>query len=128
MTPRAIWVQALCATMIGSFIGEWGATLDRLDELGATAVIPGHGPVMHDLGYAHAVRDLLREVQAQVEAQVARGASLDDARAAMKLDAARDALCKGDPWCANGFAGVFVAPAVARAYREVKEGPLHDED
>ena len=113
---------------IGSFIGEWSETLDRLGEFGATAIIPGHGPVMHDLAYAHAVRDLLRDVQSQVKAAVARGSSLEDTRAAMKLDAARAALCKEDPWCKNGFAGVFVAPAVARAYREAKEGPLHDED
>jgi glyoxylase-like metal-dependent hydrolase (beta-lactamase superfamily II) len=113
---------------IGSFIGEWRDTLDRLDEFGATTVIPGHGPVMHDLSYAHAVRDLLRDLQAQVKLAVARGSTLDDTRAAIKLDAAQAALCKGDPWCKNGFAGVFVAPAVARAYREAKEGPLHDED
>lgn len=113
---------------IGSFIGEWGDTLDRLDALGATTIIPGHGPVMHDLAYAHTVRDLLRDVQRQVKAAVARGSSLDDTRAAVKLDAAEAALCKDDPWCRHGFAGVFVAPAIARAYREAKEGPLHDED
>jgi glyoxylase-like metal-dependent hydrolase (beta-lactamase superfamily II) len=113
---------------IGSFIGEWSHTLGRLDELGATAIIPGHGPVMHDLAYAHTVRDLLRDLQAQVKAAVAGGRSLADTRAAVKLADAQAALCKGDPWCENGFAGVFVAPAVARAYREAKEGPLHDED
>ena len=64
----------------------------------------------------------------QVKTAVARGSSLDDTRAAIRMDAAQAALCKGDPWCQNGFAGVFVAPAVARAYREAKEGPLHDED
>ncbi len=101
---------------IGSFIGEWINTLDHLDEFGATTIIPGHGPVMHDLTYAHTMRDLQRDLQAQVKAAVARGSSLDDTRAAMKLDATQAALCKGDPWCKNGFAGVFVAPA------------LHDED
>jgi hypothetical protein len=38
------------------------------------------------------------------------------------------APCKDDPWCKHGFAGASVAPAVARGYREAKDGPLHDED
>ena len=113
---------------IGSFIGEWIDTLGRLEALGATTIVPGHGPIEHDLGYVHTLEELLRSVRSQTNAAVAKGLSLEDALAIVKLDAFADRLCGDDPWCRFGFAGELAQPAVARAYREAKEGPLHDED
>jgi glyoxylase-like metal-dependent hydrolase (beta-lactamase superfamily II) len=113
---------------IGSFIGEWIDTLGRVEALGATTIVPGHGPIEHNLGYVHTLEELLRSVRSQTKDAVAKGLSLEDARAIVKVDAFADRLCGDDPWCRFGFAGEFVQPAVARAYREVKEGPLHDED
>jgi glyoxylase-like metal-dependent hydrolase (beta-lactamase superfamily II) len=113
---------------IGSFIGEWIDTLGRVEAFGATTIVPGHGPLMHDLAYVHTLEEILRSVRDQTKAAAAKGLSLEDTRAAVNLDAFADRLCGDDPWCRFGFAGVFVQPAVARGYREAKEGPLHDED
>ena len=113
---------------IGSFIGEWIDTLGRVEAFGATTIVPGHGAVEHDLTYVHTVEELLRAVKSQTDAAVKRGLSLEDTRAAVKLDGYAERLCGDDPWCRFGFTGVFVQPGIGRAYREAKDGPLHDED
>jgi glyoxylase-like metal-dependent hydrolase (beta-lactamase superfamily II) len=114
---------------IGSYIGEWIDTLGKVEAFGATTIVPGHGAIEHDLTYVHTLEELLRALRAQVGAAVARGLSLDDTRAAVDLGAFEARLCGDDPWCRFGFQGVFVKPAVARAYREATaKEPLHDED
>jgi glyoxylase-like metal-dependent hydrolase (beta-lactamase superfamily II) len=45
---------------------EWGLTMQRLAELGATSIVPGHGPVLHDNSYVYLVRDMLKSAVDQV--------------------------------------------------------------
>jgi len=109
---------------IGSYIGEWEAVLRAIEQLDATAIVPGHGPVMHDHVYLDDVIALLHAIREQVAAQK------DKPLADVKVDvsALRTKLCGNDPWRQYGFDRVFVAPAKARAYREANEGHLEDED
>lgn len=113
---------------IGSFIGEWIDTLGALETIDAAVIVPGHGAVMHDHAYIDTEIALLRAVQAQVGKAVAAKESLADARKAVDVSEFRTKLCGGDPWREFGFDHVFTEPAVARAYREATDGPLHDED
>jgi cyclase len=111
----------------GSYIREWPRTLDALAAIDATTIVPGHGPIMHDFSYAHHVRDALLEIDAQVTAAVAQGKTLEEAQAAVKLDAVAGGFAApGDEYRARAFEGAFVAPAVERAYQEAK-GALEDE-
>ena len=112
----------------GSYIGEWQRTLDALMAIDATTVLPGHGPVMHDFTYARRVRDALASIQAQVNAAVAAGKTLEETKAAVKLDAvAAGFAAAGDEFRIGGLAGAFVAPAIERAYQEAK-GSIPDEE
>jgi cyclase len=113
---------------IGSYIDEWIVTLGALRALGATTYVPGHGPVEHDAAYLDTVVALLTSVRDQVRAAAAKHLSLDDTRKAVDVSAFRTKLCGTDPWRGFGFDNVFLRPAVARAYREATQGPLHDED
>jgi glyoxylase-like metal-dependent hydrolase (beta-lactamase superfamily II) len=113
---------------IGSYIGDWIETLGKLEALGATTIVPGHGAVERDPSYLHTVVALLTSVRDQVRAAVAKKRTLAETRQDVDLSGFRTQRCGDDPWCQFGFDHVFVAPGVARAYREASEGPLHDED
>jgi cyclase len=49
---------------------EWAQTLQALSQLPAASVVPGHGPVMHDMTYVLLIRDLLQSAVAQVDAKL----------------------------------------------------------
>jgi glyoxylase-like metal-dependent hydrolase (beta-lactamase superfamily II) len=51
-------------------------TLRHLLELDVTAIIPGHGDVMHDKAYMQAVADLMATVITEVNAAIVRTGSL----------------------------------------------------
>jgi cyclase len=112
----------------GAFIGEWPATLRRVQALGATTIVPGHGLVQHDARHLARVIGALESITSQVRAARAAGRTLDQTRALVDVKAFEAAMCGDDAWCHLAFAGTFVAPAVERAYREAGDGPLHDED
>jgi glyoxylase-like metal-dependent hydrolase (beta-lactamase superfamily II) len=112
----------------GSFIGEWIQSLGVLNAMEADHIIPGHGPVLGDKVYLNQVRDLLISLKGQTKAAVEKGLSLKATRDAIQLEAFRHAMCAEDPWRLFGFDGNFLRPAVERAYREAKDGPLRDED
>ena len=115
---------------IGSFLGEWPATLEALSTFDARVIVPGHGAPMRDRAYLEQVIALVRSVNDQVRAalQASPRPTVEQVRAAVDVTRFRDAMCGKDPWRRHGFDRVFLAPAVARAYREVVEGPLHDEN
>ena len=49
-------------------------------------VVPGHGPVLHDNGYIKLMSQLFASMKQQVEAAVARGETLEQARKTVNLD------------------------------------------
>ena len=105
---------------IGSFLGEWVATLDRLTAIDAAVIVPGHGPVMHDWGYARSVQALLGSVTGQVREAVRAGMSLDDTRKKVDLTSAARQFCAGSERREIAFREFFTKPAVERAFEEAK--------
>jgi len=49
---------------------EWVETLQKMAQLDAETIVPGHGPVLHDKTYLYLVRDLYKSAVEQVRAQV----------------------------------------------------------
>jgi cyclase len=49
---------------------EWVQTLQRMAQLDADTIVPGHGPVLHDKTYLYLVADLLNSSVDQVRARV----------------------------------------------------------
>ena len=103
----------------GSFFGEWVQTMDALLAIDAAAIVPGHGPVLHDKTYLQAVRALLAEMVAQAKA----GVDHKD----LKL-ASRRELTHGDAKLEHDLDTYVLDPGYPRALREAKEGPLKDEN
>ena len=101
-----------------SFPLDFPATLGQLLALEPSILVPGHGPVMRDDSYVRRVKGLLESLAAQVEAAVARGDSLEQARKAVRLDDLRAAFAEGHPLREDVFDYYVAQPAVARAYEQ----------
>jgi cyclase len=112
----------------GSFIGEWIETLKKLQAIQAAIIVPGHGPVMHDAKYLDLTVQLLESTKHQVDADVVRSLSLEDTKKSIDLTELRTAFVGDDKERQYFFDHGYTSVAVTRAYREAKEGPLHDED
>jgi cyclase len=55
----------------GSYMSEWPVTLQKMIDLNATTIIPGHGPVMHDASYLKTLADMFQALSTQVKEAVA---------------------------------------------------------
>ena len=104
----------------GSYPGEWIETLDRLKALDARVWMPGHGEVQRDTQYLTAVQELLGAIRGQMRDAVARGLSLEQARAALDIEAFRTGFAGQDSRRRTEFANFFIEPITERAYLEAK--------
>ena len=104
----------------GCHPAEWIATLRALMATGATTIVPGHGEVQHDWEYAKRVIAALEAIRAQVGEAVRSGASLEETRKRVRLDAFQEAFAGRDYGRGKAFRDFFVASAVDRAYQEAK--------
>ena len=106
-----------------SYPREYAATLDRMLALGATTIVPGHGPVMRDDAYARLVERTARSLTRQVDSLVARGMTLEQVRAAVDLSAERAAIAGESRVRQRLFDSFVLAPGVARAFATASGGP-----
>ena len=102
----------------GSFIAEWPAALEQVRALKATAILPGHGPVMRDDGYLLTLERMLRTVSEETKRAATGGASLAQTRERVTLAEFRKQLAGDDTWLNYAFTRFFLNPAVVRAYAE----------
>lgn len=110
----------------GAYITEWGAVLEKTEALGATTIVPGHGPIMRDTRYLDDLRALLAAVDGQTRAAAAAGATVENVHQKVDLSRFRARFAKGDPYLGRAFDRYFAEPAVERVFQEVK-GKLEDE-
>jgi len=104
----------------GCHPSEWIETLKALTAIDAVAIVPGHGPVMHDWSYAARVSALLVALRTQVATAVAEGATLEQTGQRVNLDAQRSVFAGDDKDLQQAFDNFFVSSAVPRAYQELK--------
>jgi cyclase len=104
----------------GSFLTDWIQTLAKVKALGATTIVPGHGPVEHDTAYLDLVSSALQSVNSQVQAAVAKHLSLEDTRKQVDVAQFREKFCGTDHDREIAFRTGFVDQAIERAYQEAK--------
>ena len=102
----------------GSYMSEWPVTLQKMIDMNAAIIIPGHGPVMHDAAYLKTLVEMFQALSAQVKQAVAQGLSLDDTRKKVTLEDFSQRLAAGDKYRRLAFRSAFLNPAVDRAYQE----------
>jgi cyclase len=103
-----------------SYVGDWAETLDRTLALGATTIVPGHGPVMHDDAFARQTVALLRALETQTEAAIGRGDTKEDAVKSIHVEDIQRAMAGDSPLLNSLFRGYVIGPAVTAVYRERK--------
>jgi cyclase len=104
----------------GSYLTEWVQTLAKMKALGATTIIPGHGPIEHDNSYIDLVSSLLESVLSQVHAAENQHLSLEQTRKKIDLTAFEKKFVGDDHDRKLAFDTGFTEQAVARAYEEAK--------
>lgn len=103
--------------------GEWSAALGKLLALNPTAVVPGHGPVLHDTAYINLMARLLASLAQQVAAAVARHETLEQTRKSVNLDEFQK-LFAGDSRVRRAIFGSYVKGAgIAAAYSDASAPP-----
>jgi glyoxylase-like metal-dependent hydrolase (beta-lactamase superfamily II) len=106
-----------------SFIGDWARSLDALLALHASIYVPGHGPVLRDDTQVTRLRDFMLALDRHAAAAIARGETLDQARASLNVDRFRDAMAGTDPMLRLLFANYGTGPGLAAAFRERAAAP-----
>lgn len=81
---------------------EWSRTLEHLTRLGPRTIVPGHGPVMHDLTYTNLLHDLLESTVTQLNTALGKVGpamfrTVDDVKGSIDLRAFRQKFAGNDP-------------------------------
>jgi cyclase len=76
--------------MAGGYGVSWLEVLDKIDALGADIFVPGHGPIPDDpkatRAGLHRLRQIFIDMRDALKTEIARGATEDQAAAAVKLE------------------------------------------
>ena len=104
----------------GGFPDVWVRTLDSVRALGATVIVPGHGPVMRDYAFIDQVSGLLKSLAAQARSAVGRGLSVDSLRKVIDLKVFHDAMAPGHVAGEGTFMASIMNAGVEAAYEEAK--------
>jgi glyoxylase-like metal-dependent hydrolase (beta-lactamase superfamily II) len=105
-----------------SHIRSWQASLDSVRALGATALVPGHGPVMRDNAYLDLVARALSSVREQTEAAKAKGLDLAQTRKAVHLAEIERQFTGDEKVRRLSWGNYFVNLAVQRAFEQAGAG------
>ncbi len=103
-----------------SFPAEWVTALDSIIALHPTMLIPGHGPVMHDLAYVQRLRRMLAQIRDAATAGVARGDSARTVIGGITLERDRREMAGDEKWMNYLFRNFFLVPVAQRAYEQAK--------
>ncbi len=98
--------------------GEWGATLEQLLALQPSTIVPGHGPVLRDDSYVKLMVRLFASIKQQVDAAVARGEKLDQARKSVNLDEFQNAFAGNSRMRKLIFRNYVLGAGVEAAFRD----------
>jgi glyoxylase-like metal-dependent hydrolase (beta-lactamase superfamily II) len=113
------WPVPLVGTT--SHPADFASTLRRVLGLGASVIVPGHGPVQRDDAYLRLVARLLAAIRDQTAAAVARGETLEQARKSVDLSEFRKAIAGDSALKQFAFDNYVAGPGVAVAHREAQE-------
>ena len=102
---------------------EWIDTLERVLQIDADIIAPGHGDPMHDKTYVRQWLDTMKSLVAQVEAQLRKNnsASLEDVKKAIDIAPFRETFCGAEKNCAQTFDVSVGDKFIELAYHQAKQ-------
>lgn len=104
----------------GGYPASWLKVLQSVRDLAPEIIVPGHGPVMRDFGYADQVSGLLQSMATQVQDAVARGLTLDQTRAALDLTKYHDLFVAGMEEREGTWQASIIQSGIEAAFEEAK--------
>jgi cyclase len=114
----------------GSYLREWPETMQKMIDMHAATIVPGHGPVMHDNSYLELVRDLTAATYSRVKALADKGLSFEEVQKQVDLsDFKAKFVPNNDPGLEREWRGGYLPGAIDRAYQEATgkmKGELED--
>lgn len=106
---------------------DWVTTLERIRDLDATTIVPGHGAVQHDSDYLEQVHALLQATLDEVRDAHASGVAFENLADEVDLAGFEARFTGGDPEKAFAWDSYFLSPGVASAWTSLGYA-LPDED
>jgi cyclase len=112
---------------LSSYPTGWLRTLEKIDALGATTIVPGHGEPLHDMVLLRATMEVMRELLKGGKDAKARGLDPDQAREEIfpRLHDLMVTITKDDAKTNDQFKTYLVDWYLHRVYDELN-GPLTD--
>lgn len=102
----------------GGFPASWVGVLDSIRQLAPATLMPGHGPIMHDLTYVDRVNCLMRALSSQVQRGKRAGQSVEQVAAAIDLGAIRQLFVDTVPERGETFDSSILSAGVRAAFEE----------
>ncbi|WP_386066779.1 MBL fold metallo-hydrolase [Tahibacter sp. UC22_41] len=100
-----------------SHVADWAGALDGVLALKPALILPGHGPVLHDLDYVRQLHELFADITTRVRAARERGLDLEATRQAVDLENWRRRFAGDSPVRDALFRRYVIDPAVASAWK-----------
>lgn len=104
-----------------SYPAEYGPALERLLALRPAAIVPGHGPVLRDDSHVRTQVRLLKSIDEQTRAAVARGETLEQAQKSVNLEELRKEIAGESKLRRILFRMYVWSPGVEAAYGQASE-------
>jgi glyoxylase-like metal-dependent hydrolase (beta-lactamase superfamily II) len=102
-----------------AYVRDWVGTLERLMQLPAETIVPGHGPVMKDWSYVQRVMAALEQASTEVAAAKKNGLGLDETTKSVQLADVRAAFLDGKEARALSFEVNFRVGLVRSLWEEL---------
>ncbi|MET0535065.1 MAG: MBL fold metallo-hydrolase [Steroidobacter sp.] len=99
-----------------SRVREWSGTLQRIRELGAKVIVPGHGPVMRDYAQLDRTSVLMTTIVERVDKARSRGETLELARGRIDLSDQRQQFAGDSQLLWLLFDAYVTGPSVTNAW------------
>jgi glyoxylase-like metal-dependent hydrolase (beta-lactamase superfamily II) len=101
---------------------EWIGTLQQLTQLKPTTIVPGHGEILYDTSYIELLREMMKTIIAQIDAQIRanREISLADLQKSIDWKPFRERFCGTDNSNCGFFDYSVGEKFVELAYHEAK--------
>jgi cyclase len=113
-------VQSPLPYLLASWPVPWIEVLKDIEAVPAAALVPGHGPVMHDPTYIRQVRALLEAATSRVTALALEGKTLDQIQDTLDLDDIRRATPVWRDPALDGDWKASIRMLIERAWRGVR--------
>lgn len=99
-----------------SRVREWPGTLQRVRDLKAAMIVPGHGPVLHDNAHIDRTIELMTVIARRVDGVRTGSSSADVARSRINLSDLRRDFAAGSEVNGALFDGYVAGPAVINVW------------